>query len=126
MYFFEFRGWKRSTAGRSTQEEAKYFKIFILMAQELTSSALHEIGEIVDLDHASILHHSKTGKGYLDVDIQFRKEYEKLLRDFIPYTESIEEELKASIDNILIDINTENYTKVEKLVLKQKLQELEF
>jgi len=121
----EFKSWKR-TAGRSTQEEARYLKIYVLIAQKLTSHTLYEIGKVVELDHASIIHHIKTGKGFLDVDIEFRAEYERLLKTLISYIEEIEERLKTTLNNILMEIDTENYTEVEKSILKQKLQESEF
>jgi hypothetical protein len=50
-------------------------RMYALLALKYTELTLKQIGELIGKDHASILHYSKTGTNFLEIDKEFSSQY---------------------------------------------------
>lgn len=59
-------------------------KIFSLLSRKKTKSGFREIGEVLGLNHATVMHHCRTAENLLDYDPVFSKKYFRCLNDLPP------------------------------------------
>ena len=54
-------------------------QLYCWFARRLTTHRLKEIGEVVNVSHATVIHHLKTAKNHLQVkDPEFMKAYNRI------------------------------------------------